>query len=114
VAWGGPAPLTIMMPRRIAAVLLYVLLLCMQQEGYRHGLEHLRAQLIQAHEHALQLPDTPCDECALLAGASHAVAATSAQLHVEADSLGVADAPAASPALQTRRYYSARAPPLLS
>lgn len=102
------------MPRRIVAVLLYVLLLCMQQEGYRHGLEHLRAQLIQAHEHALQLPDAPCDECALLAGASHAVAAATAQLHAESASIGIADVPAATPALETRRYYSARAPPLRS
>ena len=102
------------MPRRIAAVLLYVLLLCMQQEGYRHELDHLRAQLIQAHEHALQLPDSPCDECALLAGAAHAVAAASAQLHVESASIGVADVPAASRALETHRYYSARAPPLRS
>ena len=88
-----------MMPRRIAAVLLYVLLLCMQQEGSRHGLEHLRAQL---------------DECALLAGAAHAVAAASAQLDAQSVGLGVADAPAATPHLETRRYYSARAPPLRS
>src|ERR1700742_5102988 len=100
------------MTRRLAVAVLYVLLLCLQQEGYRHGLDHLRAELAQAHERALQLPAEACDECALLAGSAHALSGAAAVVAAEAcdplspPSRAVAFAPAAA------RYYAARAPPL--
>jgi hypothetical protein len=100
--------------RRLVALLLYVLLLAMQHEGYRHGLEHLRAQLIQAHEHALQLPDAPCVECALLAGGTHAAAAAPPPLHVDHAIADAAPAAVTTVALETPRYYAARAPPVRS
>jgi hypothetical protein len=102
------------MPRRLIAILLYVLLLGMQQEGVRHGLEHLRAQLIQAHEQALQVPDTPCVECELLAGAAHAVAAAPPLLDVAHAVADVPDVRTALVALEAPHYYSARAPPVRS
>jgi hypothetical protein len=100
--------------RRFVALLLYVLLLAMQHEGYRHGLEHLRSQLAQAHERAFQLPDAPCDECTLLAGAAHAVAATPPLLHVDHAIADAAPAAVTAIARKTLRYYAARAPPVRS
>ena len=100
------------MPRRVLLLALYFVLLGLQHEGYRHGLDHLRAQLAQAHERALQLPAEPCDECALLAGAAHA--ATGDVLAWAATSQGAVQ-PAARPIAHTARLvkaYSARAPPL--
>lgn len=103
------------MPRRLVAVLLYLLLLCMQQEGIRHELDHLRAQLRDAHEQSWQLAvDSPCDECALLAAAAHAVAPSAAAISL-APSAGWRHAGGqGSFAPATAVHYSARAPPIRS
>jgi len=100
------------MPRRVLLVVLYFLLLGLQHEAYRHGFDHLRAQLAQAHERAVQLPADPCDECALLAGAAHAatghILASAATTQVDVPST-------ARPSAHTPRLvhaYAARAPPL--
>ena len=99
------------MPRAVVVAILYVLLLCLQQEGYRHGIDHLRAELAQAHERALGAAAEPCDECALLSGAAHAVAgATPASVSLSQEG-------AAPPSGESRHepsfvgYYAARAPP---
>jgi hypothetical protein len=100
------------MARRFVVAFLYVLLLCMQQEGLRHGIvEHLRGELAQAHERALVNPAGACDECALLAGAAHAVASVPAALVPLLVPFGapLPRAHAYTPA--TARYYAARAPP---
>lgn len=100
------------MPRRVLLVGLYFLLLGLQHEGYRHGFDHLRAQLAQAHERALQLPAEPCDECALLAGAAHAAtadilaSAATSQVDVPSTARPIAHTP------RLVQAYAARAPPL--
>ena len=99
------------MLRGVFVGLLYVLLLCLQQEAYRHGLEHLRSELAQAHQRTLQLPAEPCDECALLAGAAHAVAGASAPLASPAPDYVVSRPRDTSFAPVPGRYYAARAPP---
>ena len=99
------------MLRGILVALVYVLLLCLQQEGYRHGLDHLRAELAQAHERALQAPAEPCDECALLAGAAHALAGVPAALVAPLPDVAPAPSRDVSFAPSFVRHYAARAPP---
>jgi hypothetical protein len=65
---------------------------------------------IQAHERAFQLPDTPCDECALLAGAAHAVAATPPLLHVDHAIADAAPAAVAGALANTPLLLRARTP----
>jgi hypothetical protein len=61
-------------PRRALALWLAALLLFMQQVAALHPLEHLREQLADRDKPVLQQVAEPCDECALLASAAHAVA----------------------------------------
>lgn len=100
---------------RLVALLLYGLLLFMQQEGIRHGFDHLRSELAQAHERAVTLPaDGPCDECALLAGGASALLGAPA---VPVAGLVDFALPATPPVVfqpAAGRYYSARGPPALS
>jgi hypothetical protein len=100
------------MPRRLVAVLLYVLLLCMQHELARHPLDHLRAELANAHAQGWHVDVVaPCEECLLLAGGAHAVAAEPSSLqaaHVTVWRLETAPHVVARAAT---RHYSARAPP---
>ena len=101
------------MVRGFFVACLYVLLLGLQQEGLRHGIDHLRGELAQAHERALVAPGEPCDECALLAGAAHAVASVPAAYvapHATFDA-PLPRAPSHTPI--PARYYAARAPPRL-
>jgi hypothetical protein len=100
---------------RIVAVVIYGLLLFMQQEAVRHGTSHLRSELAQAHERQATLPVvTPCEECLLLAAGANALVG---------DAGGAALSSAQPPLLpavppfaprQAPRYYAARAPPVLS
>jgi hypothetical protein len=103
------------MPRRLVAVVLYVLLLCMQHELVRHPLEHLRAELADAHAQGWHADVVaPCDECQLLAGGAHAVAVEASFLqapHATSWRLETYSRVVARPAT---RHYSARAPPLLA
>ncbi len=99
------------MSRRWVALLACLLLLGLQEEGLLHGVDHLREQVAQAHERAITHPGTACDECALLAGAAHALAST---LPALAAPSGHHLSPGASPAsvrIAAPRYYAARAPP---
>jgi hypothetical protein len=100
------------MTRRVLVVFLYFLLLGLQHEGYRHGFDHLRAQLAQAHERALQLPAGPCDECALLAGAAHAATGAVAALAATPQAHVVPTARPRAHIPLLVRAYAARAPPL--
>jgi len=102
------------MARGFVVALLYVLLLGMQQEGLRHGIvDHLRGELAQAHERALVAPGGPCDECALLAGAAHAVASVPAAFVPLLVPFGAPLPRAHAYTPVTVRYYAARAPPPL-
>lgn len=100
--------------RRTFALVLYVLLLCIQQEGVRHGFEHLKPELAQAHERGFDAVLAPCDECALLAGAAHAIDGAAALAVVarppQAPEVVIPTGTAASAPV----HYSARAPPLLA
>jgi hypothetical protein len=100
---------------RIVAVVLYALLLFMQQEAVRHGFDHLRSELAQAHDRQATLPvDTPCDECLLLAaGASALLGGSTIASPPPAQSPLVA-VPLALAPRQAPQYYAARAPPVLS
>ena len=101
------------MVRGLFVACLYLLLLALQQEGLRHGLDHLRGELAQAHERAIVAPGEPCDECALLAGAAHAVASVPAAYVPPGATF---DAPLPRAHAHTpiaARYYAARAPPRL-
>jgi len=103
------------MPRRLVAVLLYVLLLCMQHELARHPLEHLRAQLADAHDQGWHVDVVaPCDECQLLAGAAHAVAAEPSPLHAPHITAWRLQSHPCVVARAATRHYSARAPPSLT
>jgi hypothetical protein len=103
------------MPRRLVTVLLYVLLLCMQHELVRHPLEHLRAELADAHGQGWHVDVVaPCDECQLLAGGAHAVAAEPSFLEApHATAWRIETHPRVVERAATR-HYSARAPPLLA
>jgi hypothetical protein len=102
------------MTRRLTVAVLYVLLLLMQQEGLRHGIvEHLRGELAQAHERAVVAPGEHCDECALLAGAAHAVASVPAAFAPVLVPFTAPPPRAHAYTPVTVRYYAARAPPRL-
>jgi hypothetical protein len=95
------------------ALLLSLLLIGMQQEGFRHELTHFR--LAPAHQE-LSTPqaDAPCAECALLAAGSAAL--TSDALFFAASSaadVAILTAPVA-PTLARLSFYRSRAPPSLS
>jgi hypothetical protein len=101
--------------RRTLALVLYVLLLCMQHEVVRHGFDHLKPELAQAHERGIDAAVlAQCDECALLAGAAHALDGRVASRIVAR----IPDAPVVAilsgTAAAAPVHYSARAPPLLA
>jgi len=103
------------MQRTVLTVLFSLLLLGMQLEGQRHEVQHLGDQLHRSHEQSLQksASNSPCIECALLAGGSHAVAgsvASPAAAIVDSGSVGIRFA---SLAVAAPAYYSSRAPPTL-
>ena len=100
---------------RLVAALLYVLLLCMQQEALRHQLGHLRGELAQVHEQAVtSTVDGPCDECSLLAGAAYADIARLHAIAALADFVPVAAAHGHVAPPTAAHHYAARAPPALS
>jgi hypothetical protein len=101
------------MVRGFFVACLYLLLLGVQQEGLRHGVAHLRGELAQAHERAIVAPGEPCDECALLAGAAHAVVSVAAAYVTPVAASTAPLVPAHSFTPATARYYAARAPPRL-
>jgi hypothetical protein len=96
-------------------VLFSLLLFGMQLEGQRHELQHFGDQLRWWHEQGLQqsASNSPCIECALLAGGSHAIAsgvASPPPAIVDSGRVGIrfSSQEVAAPA-----YYSSRAPPML-
>jgi hypothetical protein len=99
--------------RSVVVLFLSLLLVGMQQEGFRHELTHFR--LAPAHQE-LSTPqaDAPCAECALLAAGSAAltsdapVFAASPAAHVVILPAPVAPTPA------RLSFYRSRAPPSLS
>jgi hypothetical protein len=52
---------------------LSLFLLAMQQDALLHPLEHLREVLSQSRHPVLKAPESPCQECVLLAAGAHAV-----------------------------------------
>jgi hypothetical protein len=56
---------------------LSLLLVGAQHEGVRHALSHWGSSFAGDQKQSLRVPvNVPCDECTLLAGSTHAVAAT--------------------------------------
>ena len=103
------------MQRTFLTVLFSLLLFGMQLEGQRHEVQHLGDQLHRSHERGLQksASNSPCTECALLAGGSHAVAGS-----VESPPPAIVDSGRvgirfASLTVAAPAYYSSRAPPTL-
>jgi len=101
--------------RQVIAILLALLLVGMQQEAQLHALTHGTDLLHRPHDQGLQTPvdDTPCAECALLAGGSHALPtglATVLPGAAEGERLFTSFSSHAVPAPS---YYSSRAPPFL-
>jgi hypothetical protein len=100
---------------RVVAAVLYVFLLFMQQEAIRHGFDHLRAELDQAHQRSIALPaGTRCDECALLAAGAQALPGAEQVISLPVAVSPLPAAPRAVASSRSLRYYSARAPPSLS
>jgi hypothetical protein len=99
----------------LLAFVVSLLMLGMQLEGQRHALQHLNDRLHRPHEQSLQQPqgEIVCAECALLAGASNAVAGSAAStLPVVAPNERF-DARLVSRSVAAPTYYSSRAPPVL-
>ena len=103
------------MPRTVLTVLFSLLLLGMQLEGQRHEVQHLGDQLHRSHEQGLQksASNSPCVECALLAGGSHAVAGSIPSLPPTIVDSGRVGIRFASPAVAAPAYYSSGAAPTL-
>jgi len=107
-----------MMPDRLrhaVALLFALLLLGMQQEAYRHQLTHIADLVKRPHDVGLQtqVADTPCIECALLAGGAHLVPSNAT---APAHAVSRDDARSATPgwrAAAAPSYYLTRAPPIL-
>jgi hypothetical protein len=99
--------------RGVFALLLSLLLVGMQQEGFRHALTHFR--LAPAHQELSNTQvDTPCVECALLASGSAALT-SDAPVFSASPSAYVATLPApVAPTLARLSFYRSRAPPSLS
>ena len=99
--------------RGVFVLLLSLLLVGMQQEGFRHELTHFR--LAPAHQE-LSTPqaDAPCVECALLAAGSAAFP-SDAPVFSASPGAYVATLPAhVAPTLARLSFYRSRAPPSLS
>ncbi len=101
-------------PRRLLARLLIVLLLGMQQFGQWHAIQHLGDALERLHEQGVsaQQPDDPCAVCELLAGGSNAAPAT-AIVQPGSPARFAALVPPGFPAAaeSTPSPYQSRAPP---
>jgi hypothetical protein len=86
----------------------------MQQDALLHPLEHLREVLGQAKHPVLKAPESPCQECVLLAAGAHVLDTTLAQ-PVLAAPVAEAIAPAAVVVAATPFVlYRSRGPPPLA
>jgi hypothetical protein len=97
----------------VLVLLLALLLAGMQQESLRHALTHL-GSIGPTQQLANPQADTPCAECALLAGGAAALACDPPSFAaLPADHVAI---PAASIAPRPARpaFYRSRAPPALS
>ena len=98
--------------RGVLAILLSLLLVGMQVEGYAHALKHDRERLAHSQEQYAELPQPdPCAECGWLSGGAGALVA-----HAPACPIGVAHDSVAVPTPVSRDlcapvYYPARGPP---
>jgi len=103
------------MQRTLLTVLFSLLFFGMQLEGQRHEVQHFGDQLHRWHEQGLQksASNSPCTECALLAGGSHAVAGDVASLPPAIVDSGRVGIWFSSLAVAAPAYYSSRAPPTL-
>jgi hypothetical protein len=103
------------MQRTFLTVLFSLLLFGMQLEGQRHAVQHFGDQLHRSQEQGLQqsASNSPCIECALLAGGSDAVAGSLALLPPAIVDSGRVGTWFSSLAVAAPVYYSGRAPPTL-
>ena len=101
--------------RITSAFVLSLLLFGMQLEAQRHAIAHLGDALRAAHEQGVQqsATDVPCAECALLAGASHALPGDIGSLSPAAADFARGSLAFVSYAVPAPSFYSSRAPPAL-
>jgi hypothetical protein len=96
------------------ALILSLLLVCVQLEAQLHALQHIGEALAHSRDHSLVAPsDQPCAECTLLAGGASAIADDSGQAVV---TLAVQERSLFTPVSVTpafSSYYHSRAPPTL-
>jgi hypothetical protein len=99
----------------VFTVVFSLLMLGMQLEGQRHALQHLGDQLHRQQENGMQHPqgEIACAECALLAGATNAIAGTTASTMPAATDTERFDAQFLSQSIAAPTYYSSRAPPVI-
>jgi len=102
------------MPRRcrtVVALLLSILLVGMQAEAHRHALSHY-ATIDATQQPAWHAPsETPCAECALLAGCSAGLIDQAAEPRTPPITGPQPDAAFVSPAPACPSFYRSRAPP---
>jgi hypothetical protein len=103
------------MQRTFLTVLFSLLLFGMQLEGQRHAVQHFGDQLHRSQEQGLQqsASNSPCIECALLAGGSHTVASSVASPPPAIVGSGRVGIRFSSHKVAAPVYYSGRAPPTL-
>jgi hypothetical protein len=98
--------------RGLLAVLLSLLLLAAQQEGFRHALSHWSSSFASDQKSSLRSAvDTPCDECTLLASGAHAAVSHAHLLPVASVAWQSPNALWRSFAQGAPAYYQAQAPP---
>ena len=99
--------------RAAFALLLSLLLVGMQHEGFRHELTHFR--IAPAHQE-LSTPqaDAPCAECALLAAGSAALTSDAPVFAASSAAHVAILPPPVAPAPTRPSFYRSRAPPSLS
>ena len=103
------------MLQRVRVILLSFLLLGMQQEAQLHALRHLGDRLASPQEsiiHTLQ-DASACSECTLIAGGSHALAATPGVPFAHLSGSNALPESGFGRSASAPSYYDSRAPPAL-
>ena len=99
--------------RGILMLLLSLLLIGMQHEGFRHALEHFKSAPARQE---LSSPEsgTVCVECALLAAGSTALPSGAPVVSAGASAGAIIVSVLSEPTLARLSFYRSRAPPSLS
>lgn len=100
--------------RPFFALILSLLLVCVQLEAQLHALQHIGEALGHSRDHSLVAPsDQACAECTLLAGGANAIAGDSGEAVVTlaAQEHALSTPVSITPAFSS--YYHSRVPPTL-